>query len=409
MLTRRGLLVAASAAGMYLVGWGFGIREVDVTAVGLALTLGVAALYVRLTTRAGYRLERTTGVNSLVEGEPFRVDISVAASGLLAVPLDATLDDGLTARPGHAVHRLARQGGALVGGYRIEGMARGVVLFERAQLSVSDPLGLARRSVELADEGRIVVHPKLVSVDRSFADLASVPGGSARRMLLTRTAGFSIHGVRQYVDGESLRQIHWPSTARRGELMVKELEDAPRDEIAIVLDTVSGLEVGRAPDSSFEAQVRATASLLRHAVSSGRRVVLVLSGAGSERLPVATLEHDFRAALDVLAAVRPLGRTALPALLSYDRTTIDAIQLILVTAALDGRLAERAIALASRRHVAVCHVDAPSWRGQPRDDAQGAIVRGLVRAGVAYTRIAQGSELATALSAGVPDQLGYVA
>ncbi len=42
--------------------------------------------------------------------------------------------------------------------------------------------------------------------------------------------------MREYVEGESLRKVHWPSTAHRGQLMVKELEDAPRDEVAVLLD-----------------------------------------------------------------------------------------------------------------------------------------------------------------------------
>ena len=50
----------------------------------------------------------------------------------------------------------------------------------------------------------------------------------------------SAGSVREYERGESLRKVHWPTTARRGQLMVKELEDSPRDEIAVVLDADDG-------------------------------------------------------------------------------------------------------------------------------------------------------------------------
>ena len=56
------------------------------------------------------------------------------------------------------------------------------------------------------------------------------------RLLLQQPSGFDLHSVRDYVEGDSLRKVHWPTTARRGHLMVKELEDSPRDELAVVLD-----------------------------------------------------------------------------------------------------------------------------------------------------------------------------
>ena len=59
---------------------------------------------------------------------------------------------------------------------------------------------------------------------------------SGGRVLLRRTAGFDLHSVREYEQGESLRKVHWPTTARRGTLMVKELEDMPHDEVAVLLD-----------------------------------------------------------------------------------------------------------------------------------------------------------------------------
>ena len=91
--------------------------------------------------------------------------------------------------------------------------------------------------------------------------------------------------------------------------MVKELEDAPRDEAAVVLDARAGLVVGKAPDSSFEMMVRASGSILRRLAADGRRSALVVSGARLERTPVTSLEGDWRVALDQLAD-RPARRRA---------------------------------------------------------------------------------------------------
>src|SRR5262249_50272417 len=84
-------------------------------------------------------------------------------------------------------------------------------------------------------------------------------------------SGYDLHSVREYQHGESLRRVDWKSTAKRGKLMVRELEDSPRDEACVVLDCEGGLNVGTAPDSSFEMQVRIAAAVLRHLRQAGAR------------------------------------------------------------------------------------------------------------------------------------------
>src|SRR5205085_12338160 len=106
----------------------------------------------------------------------------------------------------------------------------------------------------------------------------------ARRPLLRRPAGFDLHSVREQAEGESLRAVHWPSTARRGRLMVKELEDAPRDELAVLLDCAGAGE-------AFEVAVRCAGSVLQAHDRRGRRAALVLN-AGPRRS-----ERDFTSAL----------------------------------------------------------------------------------------------------------------
>ena len=110
--------------------------------------------------------------------------------------------------------------------------------------------------------------------------------------------------VREYEEGESLRKVHWPTTARRGQLMVKELEDAPRDEIAVLLDADA-----KAPSTgeSFDVQVRAAGSILRAHASHGRRAVLAVNSARRPTARVSSLDGDWLAALALLAEVEPDG------------------------------------------------------------------------------------------------------
>src|SRR2546429_646211 len=119
-----------------------------------------------------------------------------------------------------------------------------------------------------------------------------------RRLLLRRPSGFDLHSVREYEQGESLRKVHWRSTAKRGELMVKELEDAPRDEVAVLLDAEASAVVGE----SFDVQVRAAGSLLLAQARRGRRAVLLVNGAHRTVQRVHSYQTDRPQAYDLLAA-----------------------------------------------------------------------------------------------------------
>src|SRR4029078_2546936 len=100
---------------------------------------------------------------------------------------------------------------------------------------IEDPFGLERVEQPLDAPGALLVYPRMVELDRLFSE-GGTRGQDGRGLLLRRPSGFDLHSVREYEHGDSLRKVHWRSTARRAQLMVKELEDAPRDEGALLLD-----------------------------------------------------------------------------------------------------------------------------------------------------------------------------
>ena len=136
----------------------------------------------------------------------------------------------------------------------------------------------------LAEQGALLVLPRIVELDLLFSE-SGPRAHDGRRLLLRRPSGFDVHSVREYEEGESLRKVHWKSTARRGQLMVKELQDEPRDEVAILLDADARSVAG----DSFDAQVRAAGSLLRTQVhprppcGAGRELAPAGSGARADR------------------------------------------------------------------------------------------------------------------------------
>ena len=150
--------------------------------------------------------------------------------------------------------------------------------------------------------------------------------------------------MRDYVEGDSLRKVHWRTTARRGRLMVKELEDSPREDVVVVLDAWRGCA---AP--TFDIAVRAAGSMLQAHVRHGRRAALVLGGAAVEVQRVQA-EGDWRRALELLAGAEADGAGSAAGLLAGERNPAAlALDLVVVTPRLDAPLVERLVQRAKAR------------------------------------------------------------
>ena len=185
---------------------------------------------------------------------------------LFAIDLEGVADAGharIAERLGLGAGRLGEREtvmvnrrGRLRGSYRFERVPRGRYPIESVEAVLEDPFGLERVEMKLPAGESLLVYPRLVELDALFSD-SGARALEGRRLLLRRPTGYDLHSVRDYQQGESLRRVHWPTTAKRGHLMVKELEDAPRDETAVLLDGDASAVAGVAPDSSFELQVRA--------------------------------------------------------------------------------------------------------------------------------------------------------
>jgi len=241
----------------------------------------------------------------------------------------------------------------------------------------------------------------LADLDALFSD-SGARALEGRRLLLRRPTGFDLHSVRDYEQGESLRRVHWPTTAKRGHLMVKELEDAPRDETAVLLDGDAAAVVGSAPESTFELQVQAAGSLLKAHAVRGRRAALIVNCASRAYQRVHSFDGDWLRALETLASVDPDGTTPLAAMLADEAGPAGrALELTVVTASLTPRLAERLAQRVFQRHSAtLVYVDPVSFAEAPAqqlDPAVASQILRLERAGVPVAILRRGDDLVAAL------------
>ena len=385
-MTSRGRLALGLGCLTYLAAWAFGSKPLYPVALGLIAAALLARLWTRLAGRPVELRRRLPGGDRFA-GDDIHVRLELVAPHRL--PATILLRERV-GKLGERETPMPRGKAA----YVLERLPRGRYAFEDTTAVIEDPLGFDRIELPLPTPGALLVYPRLVELERLFSETgAAVRDG--RRLLLRRPSGFDLHSVREYQQGESLRMVHWRSTAKRAQLMVKELEDSPRDEVAVVLDADPAAVVGE----SFEEQVRAAGSILMAHARRGRRSVLVVNSPRREQQRIHSGDGDWRHALDLLATVEPAEGPPLAALLADEgAAAARSLELAVVTASLPARLIERLVGRSlGHRDVSLVLVDSASF-GAAGPQRFPELLR-LQAAGVAVAVVREGDDLVTVLGA----------
>jgi uncharacterized protein (DUF58 family) len=279
---------------------------------------------------------------------------------------------------------------------------RGVQESTEVQLRSAAPFGVAelRRAVSVA--GRTVVYPAIVRlVGIPLIDVVPSPE-RAIHSYPRLGHGPDYLGIREYRPGDSMRHVHWPSTARTGTVMVREFEEETTRRLAIVLDTWA--DAGE-EDTPLDACCSVAASVALAAGAGGHGVRLV---AAREGALVSLSRADPAAMLAWLAELRPFGGMPMAEVgtwLGPELRGVETVLLVLPTWVMNGNgaLDESIGTLRSLvSSVATVLVDAASFpadRRAPAMDAEGAasLARRLESKGVTVYRFGAGEDLATCL------------
>ncbi|GAA5093385.1 DUF58 domain-containing protein [Microbacterium yannicii] len=266
-----GALVASAATAGLLLGMLFGWVEWMVAGAA-SLVLVVAAIPFLFGARS-YDVDLTLTHERVVAGDDVAGEIVVRNDGhRLSLPgrIDIPVGAGLVEfgvpllRPGHSISQPLD----------IPGLRRGIVTVGPATTVRSDPIGLLRREHAFEDVHQVFVHPRTTALPSTSAGLIRDLEGNPTRRLVD--ADMSFHAIREYVPGDSRRQIHWKSTAKTGRLMVRQYEESRRSRMAVVLGVA---EAEYADADEFELAVSCAASLGLRAVHDARDVQIVV---GSE-------------------------------------------------------------------------------------------------------------------------------
>lgn len=313
-MTRRAIGVGISVPLLLLLSWWLGYPVIAIPAMAFILVLLVAALFVIRPPTSGIR--RDVDPVRVTRGETAQVHLwKRNLSPLPSVPLDAK------DRIGHLTIELSipatRPGGRAEAVYRFVTSRRGHLEVGPVELSRRDPWGLFHRVRETGEVKEISVYPRVLAiaapdvVNRLSRDAgaADVTAGSDR-----------FHTLREYVVGDELRKVHWPSSARTGTLMVKQMVDSPRPKLLLFCDC-NGAAYPH--PEVFEQAIDATVSLAYAIAATG--VPLAVAAGHRQELIEVNRPGDLDALLDAFVSVavdhEPTTSSALRALAVKTKAT----------------------------------------------------------------------------------------
>ena len=325
MITPRGWAVVGGGLVLYLASRAIGSPNLHIVGLGVMALPVFAALVLRFG-RAPVSIRRRPASDRTFPGSRVRVDVEVRNEGRRTTPL-ILFEDRVPpsfGRSARAVLPGIPAANEQVVSYLVACRRRGRYELGPARLQLTDPFGVARISAELPETDELVVYPQIE--DLSAQPVAAYGAGSGESPFnRIFRGGQEFYGMREYLTGDDLRRIHWPSTARTGELMIRQEEVARRSVVTILLDTRSAA-LGRDGSAPFEKAVSAAASI---GVLLARRG-FSLRLATADLPPTARTEEAF---LEHLAAVSASRAPSLgPALLQLKGKAVADSTLVVVTA-----------------------------------------------------------------------------
>jgi uncharacterized protein (DUF58 family) len=207
--------------------------------------------------------------------------------------------------------------------------------------TTGDPLGLFRRETRLAAQQELLVLPTVLPLATLDLYPGIMPGRGrgAQRSLQTTT---NVVTVRQYVPGDALARIHWPSTARQNQFMVKEFDLDPTIDVLILLDLDRTSQRGADESSTEEYSVTIAASIGSYLLRQAELAVgLTVSGADEPPLPLDRGERQINRMLEMLAVARATDSISLEeALVEEESRLARNTVLVVITASTDLRWPE---------------------------------------------------------------------
>lgn len=309
MPTTRGWTLIGAGAIVLSAGRLFGAQPLEQLGFALIALVAIAAAVVNLG-RHDLSVSRRIIPERARAGQPVTVTLEVQNEGRGAAPLvliEDLVPQGLSGAARFAIHGL-EPSGERAARFVLRARRRGRYEIGPLKLSFVDPFSLARVRTQVSGVTGFLIHPRVekLAMPRDLGERRSMSSSALRQP--TTAQGEEFYTLREYVEGDDLRKIHWPSTAKRARYMIRQEETPWHNRATIVLDDRPKPYEGVHDGSSFERAVEAAASLadLYHRSSYSYR----LAGAHHPGVPGGRGSDHLARCLDALAVLdfAPPGR-----------------------------------------------------------------------------------------------------
>jgi uncharacterized protein (DUF58 family) len=265
---------------LWAVGRLLGVTELHIVAVTSVALVAMGGIVVALST-ATVSVQRAITTPRLHHGATGEVLLHLHNhTRLPSSPLlveddcsDVLLDDCRDNEPRFVLAGLGA-GRIVTLRYPIVGGARGRYEVGPLRVHVRDPFGLTQWTHRDSTTGYVLVYPAIEALPPDAIRGHHHGSGSSPQHRLLNT-GDEFYTMREYVEGDDLRQVHWPSTAHRHKLMIRQQERPWRPQAMVLLDTRRAAHTGSRVDSTLEKAVSVTASLAMHLSGRGYTLGLV--------------------------------------------------------------------------------------------------------------------------------------
>ncbi|MGW3492736.1 DUF58 domain-containing protein [Streptomyces sp. NPDC001020] len=405
-LTTRGR--SFLAAGIAAAICAFVLGQSDLLRVGLLLAaLPLVCATVLYRTRYRVTGSRRLSPSRVPAGSEARVhlrmdNVSRLSTGLLM--LQDRVPYVLGPRPRFVLDRV-EAGGRREVSYRVRSDLRGRYPLGPLQLRLTDPFGMCELTRSFSAYDTLTVIPRVEPLPpvRLAGEAKGYGDGRQRSLAL---AGEDDVIPRGYRHGDDLRRVHWRSTARYGELMVRREEQPQRARCTVLLDTRGIAFQGAGPDSAFEWAVAGAASTLVHMLERGFSVRLLtdtgssVPGEGAEGFAGASQESTDAAGLmmDTLAVIDHSDGAGLSRAYDVLRGGNEGL-LVAFLGDLDDEQAALAAKMSRRSGGAIAFLlDSDTWKRETTDvpdplDRSGERLRMLREAGWTVLLVPRGASL----------------
>jgi uncharacterized protein (DUF58 family) len=325
MLTDRGW--AALGAGIAMLILFAALGEVELLGAGLLLVVGSlgSLLLVRLTNPTA-SVTRRLNPNLVHEGD----QANRGRFSMRNVTVEDTVSNLGSAR--FALGKLSR-GETASASYQILCRPRGLYEVGPARITATDPLGLATSSVLIGEGDQLIVYPSVEDLEGFPVVRGLDPSVHAAKPEFSHRGGEDFFTLREFRVGDDLRRVHWPSSAKRDQLMIRQLETPWQARALVMFDPRASAYESQ---PAFERAVRGAASAIRHLFRQGFAADLWAGGA-----PVSSNHASpYAAAMEALASVQPEEDLDIRAAATHLRRGTRGGALILITGVGDTDLLE---------------------------------------------------------------------